>query len=124
MALRDAFVSRISAPAAGGAPDKTSGAKEAVGAFISSQSLVSFPIASAVASTVARLCQTFLKTNLNESALVACALIGTIVFLINVTDPQAKPVGKMAWLKASLIAFINSLLLLAGVLGISAAVTK
>lgn len=116
MSIHDAFVVRLTPSVA--APAAGTQNPQAQGVFISAQSLVSFPIASMVATLITKLAETLFKVNHNYCALVASLVVGATVFVFNVTDPEAKPQGLAAWVKASAIGVLNALLLACSVLGL------
>ncbi len=89
-------------------------------AFITAQSFASYPVAVAVISTAWGLCKR-LDDRLSTSwtALVFAALVGLVIFLINVDDERSKPKSVRGWLIAIIIACFNSLTLAAAVLGVS-----
>ena len=89
------------------------------GAFVDPISLASFPVAAAVVSTLTQIAVRALGWTVNSVAFIVALLIGALIFLITMTDPQARPKTWKEWLIAASIAFINSMLLYAATVGIN-----
>ncbi len=129
MKLTDLFVIRTASretKAVGvtaGTVGEPSGTTSGVAAFITPQSLVSFPVASLVVSALTGLGKA-LSLAEQASALSAAALIGSIVFLIGVSDRQARPDSLAKWTVAGGIAIVNTLMLAASALGVLNALHK
>ena len=95
------------------------GAPPAGGAFITPQTLTSFTGASAIIGIATRVFVALVPSaNGRIVATVAALLIGFIVFVINVTDPQAKPSDGRSWFIASVVGVVNILYLVAVALGV------
>jgi hypothetical protein len=121
MAIRDLFIVRTrnklmkgEAVAAAAAPS------DAVGVFITPQSLMSFPVASSAVVVVWALSKRlFPAWGASEVVpLAASFLVGLVVFLITVSDKKAAPKSGTGWLIAVTIALINCLFLASAALGI------
>jgi hypothetical protein len=91
-----------------------------VGVFITPQSLVTFPGAS-LAVTVVLVLLKKLVPGISTSpwvTLVAALVVGTVIFIITISDADAAPKTRMKWLVAVAIALFNSLYLAASILGL------
>jgi hypothetical protein len=113
-------VAAAAQPKGKGKGGAVAGAK-AEGAFVSSKSLVSFPVASALVTILFKLLQRLLKVN--EIAILYIAIvIGVLIFLIIINNKDARPTEPIGWIVAVLIGAVNSLLLAAASLGIDTAI--
>jgi len=126
MKVSNLVVSRAAAPRASGAGLLAGGAAaappaaQAQGAFITPQSFVTFPVASMLVSlawTVLR--QLFPWGSSTVVAAVIALAVGAVIFLVTVSDQDARPRTTAGWVVAVVVGFFNSLLLLAAALGIS-----
>jgi len=124
MAFRDLFVvtvgNRPRKPLKGQAVAAAAAPSGQVGVFITPQSLASFPVASSVVVVIWSLFKSLFPTwgASKLVPLVASFLVGLLVFLINISDPQAAPKGAKAWLLGIAIAAVNCLFLASAALGI------
>lgn len=130
MKLSDLVVSRASAPQAraesrsqprGGEEGKGEGEGKA-GAFITPQSLVSFPVATVVVIGLSKVVGRF-WTKMPDGAenyiiLGLSLLVGLVIFLLTTTDEAARPKGARGWIVAVIIAIFNSGLLAGAALGV------
>ncbi len=92
----------------------------AVGVFITPQSLVSFPVASALVAIIWALGQKLFGAGAQTPwvPLLIAVLLGAVIFISNVSAEDARPKSLGGWLVAVGIAILNSLLLAASALGI------
>lgn len=121
MAFRDLFVVRIRSKAVKGEALAAAAApSDAVGVFITPQSLVSFPVASSAVVVIWSLFKRLFPTwGMSETVpLAASFLVGLVVFLITISDAKAAPKSATGWLVAITIAAINCLFLASAALGI------
>jgi len=128
MAVRHLFVARAQPAAAsltrgvgggGGGGGGDAGTGTEVPVFITPQSLASFPVASAVVTTLWALAAKMFPWGASTSVLLVLSLVvGGIIFAISVSSPSSQPKDFKAWLVAGAIAVINSLLLAAAALGV------
>ena len=88
------------------------------GVFVDPKTLVSFPIATAVASTISQVLVGLSGEKSPLIGLVVALAIGGLIFAITMSDANARPTTRMGWAVASGIALINSLLLYAAMVGI------
>jgi hypothetical protein len=88
--------------------------------FITPQSLASFPVASALVTTLWALSTKMFPTWGASTAvlLVLSLVVGGIIFSISVSAPTSQPKDFKGWLVGGAIAVINSLLLAAAALGV------
>jgi len=98
----------------------------ASGGFTSIQSLVTFSGAT-TAIQLAGLVITLLF-HLSDDAkrttvALLAAVVGLLLFVINVTTPDARPKGVNAWTGASLVAFFNTVTLVAAAIGVNTVTT-
>lgn len=95
-------------------------APEAVGAFVTPQSFVSFPVASGLVTLAWALCrQLFPWGSSTVVPAVIALLIGAVIFLVTVSEADARPKTLASWVVAVVVGLFNSLVLLAAALGIS-----
>jgi hypothetical protein len=97
--------------------------EEAVGVFVTAQSLVSFTGATAVINTIWGTIGMFAQLEgavRNLTGLIISLVVGASIYLINVTDPQANMTRRDRTIAAG-IALINSLLLFIASFGVQAA---
>lgn len=91
----------------------------ATGVFITPQSLVNFPVAAAVVTGLWTLARVFGPWGRSYwTALALSLLIGTVIFLINVSDPSTKPKNGKDWTVAVFVGVINSLFICSSALGL------
>lgn len=96
------------------APSATS-----TGVFITPQSLTSFPVATGVVTAVWALVQRLTSWgNSSWVPLILSLVVGTVIFLINTSEPSAAPQSRRGWVIAVSVAVLNSLFLCAASLGI------
>src|SRR5258708_2622180 len=91
-----------------------------VGVFITPQSLSSFPVASFVVAMVWLLCQKLFPA-WGQSlwvVILSAFLVGGAIFLFSVSVEDLKPRNTRAWILATVVGFINCLLLACSALGI------
>jgi len=94
------------------------GAPPAGGAFITPHILTSYAGASVLIGIATKFFVAIVPSADGRIvASVAALLMGMILFVINVTDPQAKPSGRRAWFIASVVGAVNILYLVALALG-------
>lgn len=125
MRVSDLFVARTRAPEppspqllAGQPPPPP--AVSAQGAFITPQSFVTFPVASGLVTLAwALMRQLFTWGSSTMVPAVTALLIGAAIFLVSVSDPDARPKAPAGWLVAVLVGLANTMMLLAAALGIS-----
>ncbi len=135
MAFRDAFIirTRVVTPAAAAekgaalaASDSKTPAPAPIqsgqGVFLSAQSLVSFPVATAVVTFLWKLYLHFLPNSHDAVVLWISLAIGLLIFLISTSDPTSQPKDRRSWIIAIAIALVNSLFLAASSLGLVAGV--
>ena|SRR5882672_2116904 len=122
MNLSDLFVAqgKPPRPEKGKAVAAAGQTRGSVGVFITPQSLSSFAVASAVVSMLWLLCQRLFPTfGQNPWVAVALAfLVGFVIFMINVSNPDSRPRDRWGWGIAIGVGTINSLLLACSALGI------
>jgi len=120
MAVRHLFVARAQPAAAGVVRGLTAGDTGTdVPVFITPQSLASFPVASAVVTTLWALATKMFPWGASTTVLLVLSLVvGGIIFAISVSSPASQPKEVKGWLVAGAIAVINSLLLAAAALGV------
>jgi hypothetical protein len=108
--------------AAPGVTPANAPAGDSVGVFITAQSLVTFPVASAVVSVVSQVFQAvvpILKDS-NLVPLIAAFVVGLLVYAISIT----KQMTSREKLIGLVIAVINCFFLAASALGIDALITQ
>jgi hypothetical protein len=121
------LASQLSAGSAAAAPVLSPGpsgalpSPSAVGAFITPQSFVAFPVASGLVALASGLAKVLLPAwgASNWVPAVIAFVVGGTIFLITVSQPEAAPRSRPSWAVALVVAFFNSLLLLAAALGMS-----
>lgn len=97
------------------------GAQEATGAFITPQTLTTFPGATAAVSIISHVVAQFItKYDFNTVTSFIAILVGIIILIINVSDPRLKPRGSRAWIIALTVGFINACCLVVAALGVKA----
>ena len=93
------------------------------GAFITPQTLTSFAGASSIVGIATRVVTVFLPdVNGQNVAAIAAVIMGVVVFIINVTDDDAKPTNKRGWFIASVVGLINTVYLVAVAVGVFEAI--
>lgn len=118
MAFKDWFIVGRKPPK--GTP-LAAAAGTAEGVFLSAKSLLSFPIASAVVTTLWKLSSHYWKVG-DIAVLIISLLVGALIFAISISDTSARPQGFLGWIIAIGIALINSLFLAASSLGLATAI--
>jgi hypothetical protein len=88
------------------------------GVFVDPKSLASFPIAAAVVTTLAKIAERMLQADPFWVALAVSFAVGALIVAITMTEPTARPKGRLQWTITIAIAVINSGLLFAAVVGI------
>lgn len=117
MEFRNLFLVAKKRPGVTGPTIAAAGANGSEGVFLSSKSLMSFPVASGAVTIVWKLLQHFWKVG-DVAVLYIALIVGAVVFLIVVSDQNARPSGIIKWIVSVLIAVLNSLLLAASALGL------
>jgi N-acetyl-anhydromuramyl-L-alanine amidase AmpD len=140
--MADLFVSRSRGPApsrssrtipggtrsaAAGAPEAAESGGEpagppipsAVGAFVTPQSVMSFPIASGAVAMLSKLAKGLVQ-GVEENVLIlgAASVIGLLIFLVTLSDPQVRPRTPLKWAIAILMALINTAFLAVSATGL------
>jgi hypothetical protein len=108
-------------PAEKGELQAIADAEKAAPIFISAQSLTAFPVASLVTKLIWEVLKKLGLPHVgsNLCALLIALIVGLILFLITIDDPNSRPKSFPQWLIALFVAFINSLFLFAAVIGMS-----
>jgi hypothetical protein len=131
MNFRNLFVSRTPAPprmtglslgpADQGAPPPPP--PNEGGAFITPQTLASFAGASTIIGVTTRVVTALLPNVDGQSvAAIAAVIMGVVIFLINVTDPDAKPSNMRGWFIAFIVGLVNTIYLVAIAIGVFEAI--
>jgi len=108
--------------AVGRTPQSPQLAQQAVGAFITPQSLVTFPVASGLVALIWAVFRQLFPWGASTAVpAVTALLLGVGIFLITVSEPQARPRGVAGWVVAIFIGLANTFVLLAAALGVSPA---
>lgn len=119
MRVADAFVNpKPIKPSTAAIPMAVTPPPSSQGVFVDPKSLVSFPIATAVVSTIA---QALIRLIHGHSAIIGLSVavaVGGLIFAVTMSDSSARPQTKVGWAVAVSIAVINSLLLYAAMVGI------
>ena len=91
-----------------------------VGVFTAPQTLLAFPVATSLVTTLARAARTIAGVDLNSPLmpLAAALTIGAAMFAITMSQPAARPRTLGGWLIAAVVTFLNCLVLFAAALGI------
>lgn len=113
-------------PLAAGAPPPPGGAEKPYqppGAFISTQSIVTFPGATAAISIIWGFANYVVQPTAEGKKLIGvaiCAFVGLIIYLINISDPNA-PTSTRDKLIGLLLAIINTIVLFMASFGVATA---
>jgi len=92
--------------------------KESVGGFITPEYLLSFAGASTIISLLVRVFSALFKGNELVVTSIVALVVGLIILLINLTDPEKKLKGTRDWLIAILVGLINCIYLIAVSIGV------
>jgi hypothetical protein len=93
------------------------------GAFITPQTLTSFAGASTVIGVATRVFIALVPgADGRIVGAIAASLVGIIVFVINVSDPEAQPSTWQKWFQAVVVGAVNTLYLVAVTLGVFEAI--
>jgi len=112
--VRSVPVTRVSTQEA----DTRKREKESVGGFITPEYLLSFAGASTIISLLVRVFSALFKGNELVVTSIVALVVGLIILLINLTDPEKKLKGTRDWLIAILVGLINCIYLIAVSIGV------
>jgi hypothetical protein len=109
----------VATPAADSAPAAATGGgattpQKATPVFLTPQSIMSFPVASAAVLAVQRL-----APGAEWFKLVAALLVGAAVFMVSISDKRARPTDAIGWVSAILIGILNTAILGAAAAGLA-----
>jgi hypothetical protein len=120
MKLSTAFVSpQLVSKDSRVSPDAVEPETSSQGVFVDPKTLLSFPIATAVTSSLSQVLANLTGIDLKTIGFIVALLVGGLIFAITMSDRSARPKTGMAWAVAIGIAAINSLLLYAAMVGIN-----
>lgn len=118
MAVRDWFIIGPRLSAEKGAALAAGAGAGNEGVFFSAKSLASFPVASLAVAFLWKGYNHFWPSANDVVVLYIALAIGFLVFLISISEPDARPRGAIKWVIAVAIAILNSFFLAASALGL------